>query len=802
MLQDIRYALRGLVRAPGFALAAVLTLALGIGANTSIFSVVDAVLLRPLPYPDSGRLVMVWDQLLKLGVDRLPVNSQSFKEYSSQHRIFDAAAAFAPQDRNLAGDADAERVTTMAAGASLFSILGAAPVLGRSFTAEENEPGHEMVAILSYPLFVRRYGGDRGIIGRSIRLDDRSYAVVGVMPPEFEFSLGAGGVDVWTPLPITNDPRWATLRMIARLRPAVSVEAAQAAMTAVAKHYEETVHPYRGPNGEDPSFQVKVVSLREQLLGEFRNATLILLCAVAAVLLIACANVANLLLARAVSREREIAVRRALGASDGRLMRQWATEAATLAILGAICGSLAAIWGVRALTALSPAAFPAAAKISIDGRALAFTLATSAIVCVLFGLAPSLAASRIHWTLRGSRPKRRAAAALVTSEVGLAMMLLVAAGLLIKSFTRLSHVNPGFNPDHLLTMQIQLPPQRYSEPHRRVAFFSTLGERLAALPGVISVGAVSRLPVLGGGLNARGGNPFSIEGRAWDPNSPVRQIAHTQVADPDYFRTLRIPLIVGRVFSTADTASAPRVAVVNETLARGFFSRGSLGQHILLGAPHPRARWLTIVGVVGDVKTAALDQDTVPQFYTPHAQDPSGSMAVVIRTSAEPVAMGRRAAAIVHTLDPDQPVYDVKTMDQRVAQSIGQPRFETLLVAFFAAAALFLAAVGIFGVVAHSTEQRTQEIGIRMALGADARRVLWRVMLDGLRPVLIGVAAGTGAGLALGRMLTSVLFQVTATDPAIFALAAVVLTIVAVAACMAPARKATRVDPMIALRAE
>src|SRR5207253_3656455 len=279
------------------------------------------------------------------------------------------------------------------------------------------------------------------------------------------------------------------------------------------------------------------------LLGEFRNATLILLCAVAAVLLIACANVANLLLARAVSREREIAVRRALGASDGRLMRQWATEAATLAILGAICGSLAAIWGVRALTALSPAAFPAAAKISIDGRALAFTLATSAIVCVLFGLAPSLAASRIHWTLRGSRPKRRAAAALVTSEVGLAMMLLVAAGLLIKSFTRLSHVNPGFNPDHLLTMQIQLPPQRYSEPHRRVAFFSTLGERLAALPCVISVGAVSRLPVLGGGFNARGGNPFSIEGRAWDPNSPVRQVADTPDAKPDDSRTVRVPLI-------------------------------------------------------------------------------------------------------------------------------------------------------------------------------------------------------------------------------------------------------------------
>lgn len=803
MRNDLRYALRGLARAPGFALAAVLTLALGIGANTAIFSVVDAVLLRALPYPESHRLVMVWDQLTKLGVERFPVNAQDFKEYSAQDRIFDQTAALAQQARNLAGGVDAERVATLAVTTGFFPMLGAAPAIGRGFAAEEYRPEHDNVAILSHSLFTRRYGGAQDIIGRSIRLDGRSYTVVGVLPPDFGFSLTSGGVDVWTPLPITNEPRWGTLRMLARLRPGISLPAAQSEMTAVAAHYEESAHPYRGPNGEDPGFHVKVVSLREQLLGEFRTATLILFAAVAAVLLIACANVANLLLVRAVSREKEIAVRRALGASSGRLVRQWMTEAATLAVLGGGLGCLVALWGVRALIALSPAALPAAARIGIDWRALVFTLAVSASVSLLFGLAPSVAASRVNWTARRSRPKRRAASVLVTTEVALALMLLIGAGLLLKSFARLSRVNAGFNPSHLLTLHIQLPQPRYSEAHRRVEFFATLHQRLSGLPGVISMGAVSRLPVNGGLFNSRGGNPFSIEGRPWNPDGAVPQIAHTQSADPDYFHTVQIPLISGRLFSDADSAGAPRVAVVNQTLARGFFPRGdAIGRHILLGAPHPGARWLTIVGIAGDVKTAALDQDALPQFYTAQAQDAPNAMAIVIRTSADPMALARQAAAMVHTIDPDQPVYDVKTMEQRMAQSIAQPRFESVLLAFFAGAALFLATLGIFGVVAHSTQQRTQEIGIRLALGADAARVLQGVVLGGLRPVLTGVALGLAGAAAMGRMLSSVLFRVSPTDPATFTLAGVVLAGVAVAACLGPARKATRIDPMAALRSE
>src|SRR6266404_2519065 len=787
MLHDLRYALRSLARAPGFMLAAVLTLALGIGANTSIFSVVDAVLLRPLPYPDSSRLVMVWDQLVKLGVDRLPPYAQIFQEYSAQDRIFEATAGFNPQDRNLAGGADAERVSIMAVTASFMPMLGATPALGRGFTVGES---HDDVAILSHALFTRRYGADPAIIGRSIRLDDRAYTVVGVMPPDFAFNLRAGDVDLWTPLPGDR-----AANMLARLKPGVSIEAAQSAMSAVAKHLDETLRPHYGPNGEDPGFRVKLVSLHDELFGDFRTATLILLCAVAAVLLIACVNVANLLLVRAVSRGKEIAVRRALGASEGRLVRLWMTEGATLALLGSISGAIAAVWGVRALTMLSPT-LP---RIAVDARALGFTLAASLVVSILFGLAPSLTAARLNWTLRGSTPRRPASSALVIVEVALAVMLLIGAGLLLKSFSRLRQVNAGFQPDHLLTMRIQLPPKRYPEPHRRVAFFSTLRDRLAALPGVISAGAVTNLPVNGSRIR-RGGNPFSIEGQRWHPDGPVPQMAHNQIADAAYFRTLNIPVIAGRVFTDADGPTAPPVTVVNETLARGFFPRGAIGHKILLGAPQPGAKWLTIIGIVGDVKTVALDYDTMPQFYTPESQDAPGGIFMVLRTAADPAAIAGQAAEVVHTLDPDQPVYDVKTMDQRVAQSIGQPRFETVLVAFFATTALFLAAIGIFGVVAHSTEQRTQEIGIRMALGADASHVLRRVIVDGLRPVLIGIAAGVAGALALSRALSVVLFHVTPTDPAIFIFAAIALTLAAVAACLGPARKATRIDPIAALR--
>ncbi len=682
----------------------------------------------------------------------------------------------------------------------LLDLIGARPAVGRIFAPEEYERGRATFAILSHQFFLRRFGGDQSVIGRTVRIDDEPHTIVGVMAPDMRFSLRAGAIDLWTPLPLVNDPRWGSLTTLARLRPGFSIAAAQSALSSAARHLDDAQHPYRGPNGEDAGYGVKVVPLREELFGQFRFATLLLLGAVAAVLLIACVNVANLLMVRAVAREKETAVRRALGASTTRLVRQWITEAGVLAALGGITGAILAMWAVRLLGVLSPISLPSVATLPVDARALLFTLLVTAIVCVVFGLAPVAAARPAQ--LRGAPVRRRIAPALVAAEVALSILLLVGAGLLLKSFARLSSVDAGFNPDHLLTMQIQRPPARGTDGARNAAFFADVSQHLQSLPGVTSVSAVSRLPVAGG-ANMRGGDPFSIEGRPYRASGPVPQVAHSQSVGLDYFRTLQIPMLSGRVFAPADKLDAPRVAIINDTLARGFFPKGdAIGHRIVLGAPGPQARWATIIGIVADVKTAALDQSALPQIYLPHAQNPSPAMALVMRSSVPPETIARQAAAVVRMLDPDQPVYDIKTMDQRVAESIGQPRFQAVLVAFFAAAALFLAAIGIFGVVAHSTAQRTREIGIRMALGADHSRVLRGVLADGLRPVVAGAVIGIAAALALARLLSSVLFQTNPYDPPTIALAAVVLIAVAIAACLGPARRATRVDPASALRAE
>jgi putative ABC transport system permease protein len=775
MLSDLRYALRGLRRAPGFAIAAILTLALGIGANTAIFSVVDAVLLRPLPYPDSNRLVMVWDELTKLGVERLGLSADIYKTYAAQG-VFEKTASFRTFDRTFTMPNNVERLSAIMAEPGLFELLGAKPTIGRVFTHDDGEA----VAVISHSLSLRA--------GKKIQVDDRTYTVIGVLPPEFNFGNGSTPIEIWTPI---WNSTMGGLSMLARMKPGVSLPAAQSAIDASARHLNETVHPHWGPNGEDPGFRASVTSLHDEILGSFRVTTLNLLGAVAAVLLIACANVANLLLVRAVAREKETAVRRALGATEGRLIQQWLTEAALLALIGGALGSIAAVWGVRALTLLSPAALP---TLEVDARALLFTLAISLLACLFFGLAPGA------WRAapRTSRP-RRAASLLITAEVALAIMLLVGAGLLLKSYARLRHVDPGFNPEHVLTMRIQYPPTRPFLRTRLAAFFTELCDRVAAVPGVVSAGAVSNLPV-SGGVNGRGGNPFSIEGQRWHPDSPVPQMAHTQIIDPEYFRAMQIPLLQGRYFSPADNASAPAVTVVNETLARGFFPKGAIGHQILLGAPQPNSTWLTIVGIVGDVKTTALSSETMPQFYTPVTQDGSTAMSLVIRTALDPATIARSVQQVVRGIDPTLPVYDVVTMDDRIAKSIGQPRFETTLLTFFAASALFLAAIGIFGVVAHSTAQRTHEIGIRMALGADRAHVIQTVMRDGLRPVIFGTALGLGGAFLTATLIKSALFQVAATDPQSFLIASALLTLVATAACLVPATRATKFDPSIALR--
>lgn len=800
MLNNLRYALRGLLRAPGFTFAAVLTLTLGIGANTSIFSVVDALLLRPLPYPDSDGLVMVWDQLQKYSLPRRSPEYHTADAYRRLENIFESTGGIFWFDETQRTDRDAERVSVMTVSKEVFPMLAPSAAKGRVFLPEEYRGGAEPVVMLGHSLFIRRFGGDPAVIGKSIRIRQTSRRVVGVMSADFEFSLRSGAVDFWIPVPLDTRRSWGNAtRMIARLKPGVSLETAQAALSAAARHVEETEHPYAGPNGEDAGYGVKVVTLHEQLLGEFRSVTLILLCAVAAVLLIACVNVANLLVARAVSREKETAVRRALGATRAQLMAQWLTESAVLAILGGALGSVAATWGVKLLVRLSPAALPGVAKIAVDGRALVFTLAISCIVCFLFGLAPALASGRLAWGTRGTtRHSRRASSLLVTGEVALAMMLMITAGLLLKSFSRLTHVDPGFNPANLLIIPTE--SARFQSPQQKAQIYTELREKLASLPGIVTA-TTGGLPLLGGGVNSGSGDPFGVRGQSYDATAgPVTQFAKLNSVGVDYFRTLQIPLRAGRVFTAGDlTGESPNVVIVNETLARAFFPQGAVGQPI--GVP-PLCRdtkcdfiWATIVGVVGDVKTRALDLAAMPEIYLPQ---PTGM--IILRTAGEPQPMTHTAVSVLRSMDRDIAVLETLTMEDRIAATIGQPRFATSLVAFFAAAALFLAAIGIFGVVAHSTAQRTQEIGIRMALGADGARIIQTVLFDGIRPVAAGLGLGLTGGLAFSRVLTGVLFHVTATDPPSYFYAAVVLTLVAIAACLGPALRAMTVDPVIALR--
>jgi len=799
--------MRSLLRSPGFTLAAVLTLALGIGANTAIFSVVDAVLLRPLPYPDSGRLVMVWDKLVKFNLPRRSPEYHTADAYRHLANIFDLTGGIFWYDTTLEGTP--ERISLMTVSPEIFQMLAPRTVAGRVFMPEEYRAGADPTVILGHSLFLRRFRGDPSILGKSIQEGSHSRRVIGVMAPDFDFNMRSGDVDLWIPVPLDTRRGWGNAtRMLARLRPGVSLATAQAALSAAAKHVDETEHPYQGPHGEDAGYGVTVVTLHDQFLGEYRIVTLILAGAVAVVLLISCVNVANLMLVRAVSREKETAIRRALGATGARLIGQWLTESALLALLGGALGTVAAVWGVKLLTTLSPAAVSAMnqsahrigsgiARIGIDSRALAFTLAISCLVCLLFGLAPALASSRMSWGTRGAmRHSRRAASILVTAEVALAVMLMIGSGLLLKSFSLLTHVDPGFNPSHLLLMGTDVTYP--TTPPQRVVLYETLRQKLAAIPGVVSA-TVGSIPVRGGGVNARSGDPFGLKGTSYDSGN---QFANLTFVGLDYFRTFEIPMRAGRVFTAADqVGDFPSSVIVNETLARTFYPQGAVGQQI--GVPPPCRDtkcdfiWMTIAGVAGDVKTTSLNLAAQPQIYLPW-----GDIELILRTAGDPLAMAQTAATVIRSVDPKMPVYHVRTMDDRISETVSQPKFQTLIVVFFAAASLFLAAIGIFGVVAHSTAQRTQEIGIRMALGADRTRVVQTVLFDGLRPVIVGVVLGVAGALAFSRILASVLFNVAATDPSTFLIAAALLTLVAIAACLGPAQRATRVDPMIALRSE
>ena len=791
---------------------AALTLALGIGANTAIFSVVDAVLLRPFPYKNSGRLVMIWDQLTKLGLTQFPVTFANYRDYRNQNGVFEDIAAFDYANFNLTEAANPpERIAGMRVSANLFPVLGAEAALGRTFAWEERQPGRSSVAILSDELWRRRFGADPKVVGRTITLDQDLFVVVGIMPRTFRFTTrSVNPPELWTPLivPADSGRTAGALQLLARLKPGVSIESAQANMKTLAAGIEQQYHPFRGPHGEDAGYGVSVISLRDQVFGNMRQGLIMLMGAVGFVLLIACANLANLLLAKAASRQKEMAIRKALGAGRGRLMAQLLTESTLLALLGGCLGLLLAVWGVAGLAAIAPRTMSIPATIKLSAPALAFTLTLSLLTGLLFGLAPAARATKasLNESMRGAERHWLPVSApdfLVAAEVALLLVLVAGAGLLMKSFVRLQQVNPGFNAERVVTAQISLEQSQYRQSYQSAAFFSQLLERLAALPEVRSASVTSRLPLSGAGGGARGGDPFSIEGRAYNPNSRTPQVVNYQVTGLNYFRTMQIPVLSGRDFSAQDTDTSIPVAIINETMARGFWpGKSPLGQRIMLGAPRPGKPWLTIVGVAGDVRNASLDVTPIPQMYAPHAQNPSRAMTIVVLTDADPLAVLSGMRGEVFALDRSQPLYDVNTMQHRLAGSVAQPRFQSTLLGLFAAFALMLGAVGIYGVVSYSVAQRTREIGIRMALGAQSGDVLKTIVSRRAPMVLAGIAIGVGVALALARLMSSLLYGVSAKDPWVLLGSASVLALVALVAAFIPARRALSIDPVRALRHE
>jgi putative ABC transport system permease protein len=801
LLNDLRYGVRALLKSPGLSIVAIIALALGIGANTAIFSVVNAVLLRPLPFKEADRLVMVWDSQPKAGIRTGVASYLMFSEWKQQNQVFDHVAAVAGQSVNLAIGDDPERVYGLRVSHDFFSMLGIEPALGRAFLEEEQQPGKNRVALLSHALWQRRFSGDTEVIGRQVTLSAESYTVVGVLPPDFQsptFTLTRP--DILVPLPIDPERRRYYLTVMARLKPGVTLARAQTDMDAVASRvagaYQE-IDDERGAN---------IVPMHEQMVGRVRAVLLIFLGAVGFVLAVACANVANILLARAAARQKEIAIRSALGASRKRLVRQLLTESVLLSLIGGAAGLLVAVLGLDLLVASLPENMPRAREINLDVYVLGFTFAVSVVSGLIFGLAPALQFSKPDLnealkesgaTLAGSLKRNRLRSLLLISEMALALVLLVGAGLLIKSFARVLGVNPGFDPKNTLTMVVSLPRQKYPTPGQQGEMFRSLVERVGNLPGVESAGVVNSLPLSG----SQEGRSFRIEGRTGSVYDVDRELGF-RVASPDYFRTMSIPLLRGRLFNERDTAASPGAVIVNRELARRFFpDEDPIGKRVRLGG-QPEGVWSEIVGVVGDVNHQGLDEERHSEIYAPYLQLPTNSMYLVVRAGADPTALVGAIRGEVQTIDSDQPVHNVMTMEERISSSVAQRRFPMFLLSVFAAVALVLAAAGIYGVMSYSVTQRTREIGIRLALGATEGQVLRLVVGHAMAVTLIGVGIGLGGAFALTRVIKSLLYSVSATDAITFVGIPLLLIGVALGASFIPAWRATRISPMAALRYE
>jgi putative ABC transport system permease protein len=799
VLKDLQFAIRSLIKRPGFTAITLLALALGIGANTAIFSLVNAVILRPLPFPESDRLVWVYGNI-RNGGSRASVSPLDYLDYRNQNKTFEqfAASYAVPIAATLTGSGEPERLQASAVTGNFFQAYGVTPILGRGFTLDNEKPGQELVTVLSYALWQKRFGGDPAIVNKSIVLEGKACQVLGVMGQDVAFPQTA---DLWMPLKFDSSPEMTQrkahfLRSIGRLKSGISLAQAQADTDVIAAQLERQFPE------SNTGWNLRLVPLREQLVGGTRATLFILFGAVGFVLLIACANVANLLLVRAAARQKEIALRTALGASRWRIVRQMITESLFLALCGGALGALLATWGVQLLVKLTEGSLPSMVKVKIDATVLGFTLLISVITGLLFGLAPALRTARVNLIdslkdgVRGSSEstlRNRTRSLLVVFESAVAVMLLIGAGLLVRSLIALQHVNPGFDPDNVLTMRIDLSRNKYNSEEKTTNFFQQLQRRVSGLPGVEAFGLVTELPLSGQPNDV----PFTVAGRP--PVAPGEEFdADFRRVNQNYFSALRIPLLRGRNFTEQEVSRADHVTVVSQQLVEQVFpNEEPLGKRLVTAIGD---QTYEIVGIVGDLRHRSLEDQPFPAMYFPTFE--TGRTNLVIRTHGDPLSIAGAIRKEVQAIDPDQPIAEVKLMTDWVESSVATPRYRTTLLGLFAALAMILAATGIYGVMSYSVAQRTHEIGVRMALGARRFDVLKLVVRQGMLLTIVGVVLGLGGAFALTRVMSSLLFGVTTKDPITFVAVAVLLIAVAFIACFVPARRATKVDPLVALRYE
>ena len=808
LLKDIRYGIRGLLKRPGFTAIALITLALGIGANTAIFSVVNAVLLRPLPFKDPDQLMVVWEDATFAGFPRNTPAPANYVDWKTQNQSFADMAASAERSFNITGDGEPERVTAHAVTANFIPLFGVQPLLGRGILPEEDRPGGNKVVVLSYSLWQSRYGGDPQIINHDLLLNGEKHTVVGVMPASFHSLSLDNEVRLWVPLALDQEELANRgghyLVVVGRLKPGVDLVQARADMNAVQQRIN-TDHPRESFEGK---LGALVIPLRDQMVGEARGSLIVLLVAVAFVLLIACANVAGLLLARAVARRREIALRLALGAGRTRVVRQLLTESLLLSLVAGVLGSVLAYWSFSFLHRLVPAEMAVSTTLKLDARILAFTVLVSLITGVIFGLVPALQSANfdLNDALKQSSTRTtstgRLRSSLIVFEVALSVVLLIGAGLLIQTLFQIFSQYSVLEPEKVLTMRTVLPREKYKELAQRDNFYTHVLDRVQHLPGVVAAGYTTSVPLLwkGGtsGFYPEGlKNP--IPGMAYDAN-------HRQVST-DYLKAMNIPLRQGRYFDARDNQQSVPVAVINETMARQYWpGENALGRRFKLGDPTDDVPWIQIVGIVGDIRQMGLDEPVKAEMYFPYQQQKGDLWYIprelAIRTSGDSSNLAGSVRQIIREADPDQPVSNVATMAQVLGEEAAQRRMGMIMLAGFAALALLLASLGIYGVLAYFVTQHTSEIGVRQALGATPRNILFLVLKKGMGLTLAGIAIGLLASLALTRLMKSLLFGVNASDPLTFVTVPVVLALVALVACLLPALRATRIDPLVALRYE